>query len=304
MPVYNAQAHLAESIQSFVDQSLKEADLICVDDGSTDSSPQILDSFRQRDPRIRVFTQSNQGAGAARNLALAHAQGDYVTFLDSDDYYPNGETLQALHALAERHSTKVAGGSLLFLDQNDLSRAKLGSNDFGFDEESVISYHDLQQAYYYQRFIYSRKMLDEAGIAFPPYRRFQDVVFFVRAMLEAERIAVTDMPSYVYRKSNRHAELTDEQVNDMLLGYIDVLGLAREHGLSRLGDFLATRLAKGGAAQKIVEDSIVRGNEAARRHYDEALALVEQTPPKSTPKQEQPDLLRKIARKLRALLGH
>lgn len=276
MPLYNAEAHLAEAIQSYLDQTLKETELLCVDDGSGDSSPQILSDFQRQDERISVFTQANKGAGHARNLALENAAGDYIAFLDSDDYYPDESTLETLYELASHTGASVAGGSLLFLDKAGTRAATEGQINYGFSREEVITYRDLQQAYYYQRFVYSREMLETAGIAFPPYRRFQDVVFFVQAMLAAKHIAVTDRPVYVYRKNQKYAELSDEQINDMLQGYLDVLALAEEHNLDELFAFLGARMSGGSHVLSLVKDSISRGNAIAGERYDEIRNLLAQ----------------------------
>lgn len=301
MPVYNAEAHLEESIQSYLGQTLRDSELICVDDGSTDSSLAILSAYQGKDSRIKIFAQANRGAGHARNRALSKAQGRYVAFLDADDLYPDAHALASLYDLAEKHHVSAAGGSLLFLDKSGIREAVEGKNDYGFTQEGLISYRDLQQAYYYQRFIYSREMLVGAQITFPPYRRFQDVVFFVRAMLAAEKIAVTDKPVYVYRKSNKFAELSDAQIADMLKGYLDVAALAHEHDLEKLGAFLTARLAQGGAIREMVEKSIRHGNTSAQESLDALQEFL--APYRDEQVQKRPSITQRISAKLRRLLG-
>ena len=85
MPVHDAEATLAEAVDSVLSQSLEDLELVCVDDGSTDGSPAILRGYEERDPRVRVIAQGNAGAGAARNRGLEAASGEYVHFLDADD---------------------------------------------------------------------------------------------------------------------------------------------------------------------------------------------------------------------------
>ena len=87
VPVYNTEKYLEECIRSLTEQTLSSLELIFVDDGSTDASPKILERYRARDPEhIRVITQKNAGQGKARNVGLAAATGEYVGFVDSDDY--------------------------------------------------------------------------------------------------------------------------------------------------------------------------------------------------------------------------
>lgn len=85
MPVYNASDYLAESVGCILNQTLDDLELICVDDGSTDDSFEILEKISETDSRLRVFHQTNQGGGAARNRALEHAEGEYLYFMDADD---------------------------------------------------------------------------------------------------------------------------------------------------------------------------------------------------------------------------
>lgn len=87
MPVFNVEEYLRECLDSIVNQTLKEIEIICVDDGSTDSSLEILKEYAQKDNRISVLTQKNFHAGVARNAGLAVAKGEYIIFLDSDDLF-------------------------------------------------------------------------------------------------------------------------------------------------------------------------------------------------------------------------
>lgn len=86
MPVYNCEKYLKESLDSILNQTYKNIELICVDDGSTDHSLDILNFYSKKDSRLKVYTQTNQGPSAARNKALDKAQGEYVSFVDSDDF--------------------------------------------------------------------------------------------------------------------------------------------------------------------------------------------------------------------------
>ena len=86
IPVYNTESYLEECLESACKQTLKEIEIICVNDGSTDSSLQVLQKFAENDDRIIIINQENQGAACARNVGIQHAKGEYVFYLDSDDY--------------------------------------------------------------------------------------------------------------------------------------------------------------------------------------------------------------------------
>ena len=89
IPVYNAEKYLNKTLESILKQSLKDIEVICVDDGSTDGSVEIIQSFIKKDDRVKLIRQNNQHAGSARNTGLKEAQGEYIHFMDADDYVLN-----------------------------------------------------------------------------------------------------------------------------------------------------------------------------------------------------------------------
>jgi len=85
IPVYNTEKYLKECLESIINQTLTDIEIICINDGSTDNSLDILNSYANSDKRIKVFSQKNQGQGTARNYGMKIATGDYIHFMDSDD---------------------------------------------------------------------------------------------------------------------------------------------------------------------------------------------------------------------------
>lgn len=101
IPIYNVEAYLDACVNSVINQSYQNIEIILVDDGSTDSSPQMCDSYAKKDSRIKVIHQPNAGLSMARNAGMACAIGSYIYFLDSDDYIaPN--TIQILYEAIEK----------------------------------------------------------------------------------------------------------------------------------------------------------------------------------------------------------
>ena len=96
IPVYNVEAYIAECIESVLNQSYRNLELILVDDGSQDNSAKICREYSLNDSRIKFLQKENGGASDARNLGLENAKGEYVTFLDSDDYWEGNGALVAL----------------------------------------------------------------------------------------------------------------------------------------------------------------------------------------------------------------
>ena len=112
VPVYKVEKYLRECLDSLVNQSLKDIEIICVDDGSPDNCGKILDEYAGKDPRIKVIHQKNGGVSNARNSGLKEASGKYISFVDSDDFV-NSEFLEKLYDAAERNQADIAAGSII-----------------------------------------------------------------------------------------------------------------------------------------------------------------------------------------------
>ena len=103
LPIYNVASYLDETIGSLLNQSLKEIEIIAVNDGSTDHSEEIIRKYMQQDSRISYFYQKNQGQSVARNLALQHATGEFIYMMDSDDVLGDPNALQIYYEYAEKY---------------------------------------------------------------------------------------------------------------------------------------------------------------------------------------------------------
>lgn len=235
IPVYNAEKHLRQCLDSVISQTLKEIEIICIDDGSTDKSISILRSYEEADTRVKIIEQQNQGAGIARTAGIAIAKGKYIAFLDSDDYYTAANSLELLFSNAIQQQAMICGGSIEFLRRGKIVSAELQGIKYYFSDNGWILYKDFQQDYYYQRFLFSRKLLVENNILFPPYRRYQDPPFFVKAMLTAERFYAISSVVYTYREGGASKVLwTPEKVYDRLNGVLDELTITQEAHLDDL----------------------------------------------------------------------
>ena len=106
VPVYNVEAYLDRCLNSIVHQTYENLEIILVDDGSTDTSPQICEEWAEKDARIRVIRQDNAGVGMARNTGIAHANGAYICFFDSDDYVALN-TIERAYELAEQKAVQI-----------------------------------------------------------------------------------------------------------------------------------------------------------------------------------------------------
>lgn len=123
-PTYNREAFLPAAIESALAQSYKEFELIIVDDGSTDNSRELINTYAEKDSRVRYLYQENQRQSVARNYALSIAKGDFICFLDSDNYWPHDKLEKSLKAFEQYPDADIVYGDCITIDEqgNELHR--------------------------------------------------------------------------------------------------------------------------------------------------------------------------------------
>ena len=109
IPVYNMAHYLEECLGSVLRQTLKEIEIIMIDDGSTDESLAVMKEYQKKYNNIKILRQTNQGAGVASNNGIKHALGKYVAMMDPDDFYPQGNSLGELYRVAEEKNMVMCG---------------------------------------------------------------------------------------------------------------------------------------------------------------------------------------------------
>ena len=243
IPVYNSKDYLAECIESVISQTLKDIEIILIDDGSTDESLNICESFSKLDSRISILRQKNKGAGEARNNGLRNAKGEFAAFLDSDDYYPSTDILETLYNAAVENDVKLCGGSFSELHDNDVKTDFTGSlRGYTFEKDGIVDYEDYQFDFGYHRFIYNLNFLKENSLYFPDYRRFQDPPFFVKFMISAKKFYAVSKITYLLRVDHKKLVWSDKQQNGLLDGIKENLEMAHANNLSRLYNLTLQRL--------------------------------------------------------------
>ncbi|MCD7945954.1 MAG: glycosyltransferase [Clostridiales bacterium] len=222
IPVYNVEQYLAQCLDSVLGQTLGSIEVICVDDGSTDSSPAILEQYARQDDRVRVLYQKNQHAGVARNRGLAAAQGDYIIFLDSDDFFDLEMLEKTTLAAREQNADIVLFGGVRYDDatqevtkRGDFLHRKL------LPEASVFSPADVPDTLFALATpapwcrLYARRFLLKTGLQFQELPNSNDVYFTFSSMALAERITALDA-DLVYYRINRPASLQQDKHKDPL----------------------------------------------------------------------------------------
>ena len=208
LPVYNVESYIEECIASLQNQRVKDIEIICVDDGSTDGTAEKLRSLSSKDDRIGVVWKTNHGAGVARNVGLEKARGEYVFFCDPDDFC-DVLMLDKLYRRAKASDCDVVFcGRRLFDDnQKRFTGAMLFSQfqeAFQVDEISERIFNSF--GYVPWNKIVRRSMLMEFGIRFQDLPRNNDIYFSNAVLVASKRIGVVNEPLYAYR-TNRGGSL-------------------------------------------------------------------------------------------------
>ena len=230
IPVYNVEKYLKECLDSVCNQTLANIEIICVNDGSTDGSLDILNEYAKKDDRIKIISQSNRGLGASRNRGLKEASGKYVYFLDSDDYID-------LTCLEKLVSNAVSNDSdvVLFKFQNvdDFKNLHKRGVDFKIDDifgeidydNFTFTYKDVRRhvmnsAYSACLKLYRREFINP--MEFPEGIPFEDVPVHVEVMLSAKRISF--VPEFLYNyRSNPNSISNTSKTGFYIFDIIDLV---------------------------------------------------------------------------------
>lgn len=260
IPVYNVEQYLRECLDSIANQTLKEIEVICIDDGSVDKSLDILKEYKKF-LNLVIIEQKNAGAGAARNAGIRIAQGEYVIFVDPDDYLASNCSLQNLYQNAVKQDVEVCGGNLVE------NRGSILYSDFParrkksccFIKSEKIDFEAFQYPFAHQRFLINRHFLLENNIFYPSYKRGQDVTFLAEVLINAKQFYAINESVYIQRTGHKEVVFTKEKTEDYVNAMYDVLCMAIENKLSELFIIIAYEIQN--FAQKKWYKQLLHSNE-------------------------------------------
>lgn len=280
IPIFNMEKYLKNCLNTIVNQTIfHNLEVVCINDGSSDTSLEILKEYDSQYNNFIIIDQENTGVGIARNNGIKKATGEFIAFMDPDDYYLETDTLEILYSRAIEHNVLICGGSLSE-DHND---GKWIRKEFEgiykkyiFTEEKKISYQDYQFDFGFYRFIYNRIFLIENDIFFPPYIRFQDPPFFVKAMIKAGVFYAIPNYTYCYRYGHQNLVWNEKRVCDLVKGHIDDLEMSSAAELGQLHELTLHRLihiSKNAIAQGIAQESaaVLELLETAEHHVNKKI---------------------------------
>lgn len=257
MPVYNVEKYLPQCLESVLAQTLSDIEIICVNDGSTDDSLKVLQEYKSRDERIVIIDKANEGSGVARNTALAIARGEFVYFVDSDDWLDNENVLEKIYekATADNLDILIFGGLSCYEKDGKIIKSKGGYSLKNLDKKyfnHVFSAKDIKKDVF--KFpsttwtkLYRREFLLENNIKFQHIKVGQDQLPFFHSMILARRIEVVGEYYYCYRKNRAGSAMTVKKKKNFSPIYVaravekllKNLGKEKEYGELALGKYFA-----------------------------------------------------------------
>lgn len=229
IPIFNTGKYLIDCLDSIYKQSIKELEIICIDDGSTDDTPKILERYSKADSRIRILTQKNQGVSAARNTGLVIATGEYIQFLDSDDMLDSDALSYAFQQMVDKQLDVFYFDARTIFESVQLEAEKSSYKTYYYRENR---YQDVQTGC--QLFtiltkdgafrpngnlqMIRRDFLLQSGVKYIPGIVQEDNAFTAELMLHAQRVCHENKALYI-RRLRSGSIMTKPQAFSNAYGY-------------------------------------------------------------------------------------
>ena len=198
LPIFNAESTLKNCLNSIIEQTLYNIEVICINDGSTDSSLSILEDYMKRDKRIKTISQENKGVSEARNIGIKHARGKYIAFIDADDSI-DYDFLETLYNAAIKCNADIACGSIVRI-KNDKKKFLLKFKKTKIVTETHQKYKlaKLPHLSYVWNKIYKIESLKRSNIIFEDGKLYEDIVFSHKILHYLNKMVCVPNTYYYY----------------------------------------------------------------------------------------------------------
>lgn len=199
VPVYNVEKYLEKCLDSLINQTLKDIEIICVNDGSTDNSQKILEKYSKKDNRITIINQDNAGLSVARNSGIDIAKGEYIGFVDSDDWV-DLNFYEKLYNSAIENDADIAVSSIIrWRKYNKKYRIKYEDKIYQSLEEKVSACGIPRICYVWNK-LYKSEILRNKY--FTPNVYFEDIIWLPKIIKSSNKLITVSNTNYYYRANN------------------------------------------------------------------------------------------------------
>lgn len=250
MPVYNDGEYVERAVNSILDQTLDDIEIICVNDGSTDNSLEVLRGLESKYDSIKVISQENKGVAHARNLAMGEATGEYIGFLDADDVFIDKDCFEKMYDVAHTNDANMVTGNI-FIWNPDGSFSDFIYLEY-YTEEKALLPEEYGIPFSFYKCIFKREFLEKNNIIFPILTKGEDPAFLAEVLSKLDKFYAvpTDVYAYYYvdgsTKYNHYGNFLDQisqyklvlehfseprfykrkqEFRGLLIGFIDMMGV-------------------------------------------------------------------------------
>lgn len=233
VPVYNVEKYLRKCIDSLINQILNDIEIICINDGSTDKSLEILEEYKNRDSRIILLNQENSGQSVARNRGIEIAKGEYLGFVDPDDWI-DLDYYEKLYNAASTNDTDIAVGGIIRV--TGIKKKKF----LNFEKETLtdntklkFELCDVPEKSYIWNKIYKTQKLKEINLKFEEGRIFEDCIFTPQALFFLGKMVTVPNTYYYYlRRNNSTVKQRSQKANaDSIYAHKKASEFIKEHNI-------------------------------------------------------------------------
>jgi len=260
IPVYNVETYLPQCLDSVINQTLSDIEIICVNDGSTDNSGEILAQYAVKEKRIKVINQQNQGLSAARNAGLKIATANYISFIDSDDFV-HPQFLEILYNAIQTSNSDIAGCNFAKISddkeilkiENTSPKIYTPALNVLLDTKNFIHFNVWNK-------LYNRKAMQ--NISFVEGVYYEDWIFNICVFAQIKSFAWINSPLYGYRISNEsimRSSYNLKKLNDYVTGINEVYDFINKNYPEQWQKIKQTRIAR---TVKMMMNSALRSKDA------------------------------------------
>ncbi len=243
IPIYNGEEFVRRCIDSAERQTI-DKEIICIDDGSVDGTLRILRDYEKKYSNIIILQENHTGSGKARNKGILQAKGEFIAFLDADDFYIEENALEEMVEAAERNGVDICASFRRWIIDGTEEKQVLFKNEDAIYESNglMVRFIDYQNDFCFQSFIYKREFLINNKLFFPNLLRYQDPPFLLKCLDKAGLFFVVPKYLYCYCYGHQCPIIESRKVEDILDGIYDSIEFSIEKKYKVLINTLIDRI--------------------------------------------------------------